>query len=107
MSEAIQIVETCDHCGHSRRRWQCPDCGRTMTGINNMERHIVARHKPDAIAVDRAMGGSPPTVMTIAERREAIARLHRQGLSARLIGERVGVVSRTVQRHLAAARRAA
>jgi DNA-binding NarL/FixJ family response regulator len=53
----------------------------------------------DAVAVDRALHGDPPRVMTVAERQAAVLRLTARGHSAREIGDWLGVNCRTVQRY--------
>ena len=60
----------------------------------------------DDVAVERAMSGQP-VPLTPAERREAVARLTRRGLSARRIAELLHTTSRTIVRVRGANRAAA
>lgn len=52
----------------------------------------------DPVAVERAVAGQRVR-LTRLERRAAAQALSRRGLSARVVAERVGCSSRTVQRH--------
>jgi DNA-binding NarL/FixJ family response regulator len=58
----------------------------------------------DPIAVEVACTGRRRLRLTPSERRAAVARLTRFGLSTRVIAERLHVAERTVQRHRAALR---
>jgi DNA-binding NarL/FixJ family response regulator len=53
----------------------------------------------DAVAIDRALHGDPPRIMTVAERQAAVLRLTERGHSAREIGDWLGMNCRTVQRY--------
>lgn len=68
----------------------------------NLGRHADGKATPvDEIAVQRAMRGQPVR-LTPAERREAVHRLTRAGLSAAQIAARLRVAQRSVVRHRAA-----
>jgi hypothetical protein len=53
----------------------------------------------DTIAVERALLGNPPAIITVAERRAAVARLTALGRSAQQIADQLGVNCRTVHRY--------
>lgn len=55
-------------------------------------------HYVDPVAVERAAWGDRVYLRPI-ERRAVVQLLTRRGLSARAIAERVGISSRTVERH--------
>lgn len=61
----------------------------------------------DQAVLHRVKAGFPPDYMTVAERRAAILWCAGQGMGHQAIARRVGVCTRTVERHLAAVRGAA
>lgn len=56
------------------------------------------RYDIDEMAVERAVAGDPPTQLTIAEREEAVRRLHALNYSDRGIARRLGIAERTAHR---------
>lgn len=71
---------------------------------NRLGRHLRHDPEPDWAAVERAVAGERPEVLTAAERAAAIDRLDACGLSAREVAVRLGMTVRTVQRRRAARR---
>lgn len=91
-------------------RCRCPAARAAATAANCRRRRL-APPRPasdwiDEIAVERAVHGDPVR-LSFRERRVAIARLDRAGLSARAIGARIGITARTVQRYRSQAREVA
>ncbi|WP_229053188.1 hypothetical protein [Aeromicrobium sp. Leaf350] len=52
----------------------------------------------DDLAVERAVGGEPPEQLSLAERAEVIRRMNAQGATDSIIGARVGLTARAVQK---------
>jgi hypothetical protein len=59
--------------------------------INHGDPQWQGRQEIDEVVILRAIDGMRPARMTVAEREAAVRRLHRQGLTDRLIGERIGL----------------
>lgn len=81
---------TTDRCPNPRRaRGYCTTC------LGRLDRYGDPEYSPaasvDEIAVDRAVAGEPPDRLTVAEREEAVRRLHARGWSDRRIAARVGL----------------
>lgn len=98
-------------------RWlgcRCPD---TMAAMRlRWSRWRRSRREPvvtppsrqvDPIAVERACHGRERVPLTYAERAQAVAVLTGRGYSARVIGDRLGLAPRTVQRYRAGQTKAA
>jgi len=52
----------------------------------------------DPLAVERACAGEPPAQLSVAERTEVIRRLNAQGATDSVIGDRIGLTARSVQK---------
>lgn len=87
---------------------RCPAARELMRArwrAGRLRRRTTAPAEPfvDEIAVERACAGDPVR-LTRAERRAAVAALDRYGYTARVIGGRLGITMRAVQRHRLALR---
>lgn len=76
----------------------CPACrAANAARVRNQTGHL-SRRDIDEIAVARATAGDPPARMTIAERAEAVRRLHQRHLSDPGIAGVLGISTMTVLR---------
>lgn len=111
-------MNTCPASVHKPTRWsyqrygcRCPETVEVVRALDR-ERGQLYRHRTpnlrarkrhsdyiDEIAVERACRGDV-VELTAEERTEAVKRLVAKGLTARQVGERLGVTSRTVRRQL-------
>jgi DNA-binding NarL/FixJ family response regulator len=87
---------------------RCPDAVDTIRAAwrQNSRRHAPGKGRQgrrrkgfDPVAVERACGGDRQLPLSTAELTAAVAKLTRLGNSAEQIAVRLGVTSRTVQRH--------